>query len=195
MKTDLKFYIKKVPNFLDKEFCNEVIQSIQSLNWQQHLFGHLDVKSNTWIKKTKSGEQELDVSFTDVKNLKYSNIIMQKLWQEIKNYQDYYKFDWFGGWQGYSAVRFNRYEKNKKMAEHCDHIHSLFDGTIKGVPILSILGVLNDNYKGGEFIMFQKQKITLKQGELLIFPSNFLYPHSVEPVTKGVRYSYISWVY
>jgi len=195
MKTDLKLYIKKVPNFLDKEFCNEVIQSIQSLNWQPHLFTYLDPKSNNWINKTVSGEQELDTSYTDVKNQKYSDIIMQKLWQEIKNYQDYYKFDWFKSWQGYSEVRFNRYEKNKKMAEHCDQIRSLFDGTIKGVPILSVLGVLNDNYKGGEFIMFQKQKITLKQGELLIFPSNFLYPHRVEPVTKGVRYSYISWVY
>ena len=38
-------------------------------------------------------------------------------------------------------------------------------------------------------------KIELKKGDLLIFPSNFMYPHRVEPVLSGIRYSYISWVW
>ena len=195
MNTNLQFYVKKVPNFLDKQFCNEVIQNIQSLNWRQHHFSKYTKETETLTSAPLSGEQELDITYVDTKNSKYLDIIMEKLWQEIKNYLIYYNFNWFVNWTGYSQVRFNRYEKTKKMAEHCDHIHSLFDGKIKGIPTLSLLGSLNDNYKGGEFIMFQNKKITLKQGELLIFPSNFLYPHRVEPVTKGVRYSYISWVY
>ena len=40
------------------------------------------------------------------------------------------------------------------MAEHCDHISSLFDGQIKGIPMLSVVGQLNDNFEGGEFVMF-----------------------------------------
>ena len=43
--------------------------------------------------------------------------------------------------------------------------------------------------------MWDSKVIPLKQGELLIFPSNFMFPHKVEPVTKGTRYSYISWVW
>ena len=39
------------------------------------------------------------------------------------------------------------------------------------------------------------KEIQLKKGDVLVFPSNFLYPHKVEPVTKGLRYSIISWVY
>jgi predicted 2-oxoglutarate/Fe(II)-dependent dioxygenase YbiX len=81
------------------------------------------------------------------------------------------------------------------MAEHCDHIQSMFDGERKGIPILSVLCILNDNYSGGEFIMFKDKEIKLKQGDLLIFPSNFLFPHKVEPVTRGTRYSFISWVW
>jgi predicted 2-oxoglutarate/Fe(II)-dependent dioxygenase YbiX len=81
------------------------------------------------------------------------------------------------------------------MANHCDHIHSLFDGTHKGIPIISVIGVLNDNYKGGEFIMFDNMKIELKQGDVMLFPSNFLYPHRVEPVTEGTRYSFVSWAW
>jgi len=81
------------------------------------------------------------------------------------------------------------------MAEHCDHIQDMFDGERKGVPVLSIVGTLNDNYKGGEFIMFQDKKINLEKGDLLIFPSNFLYPHKVNEITKGIRYSYVSWTW
>ena len=102
---------------------------------------------------------------------------------------------WFSSWQGYSAVRFNEYKENKKMALHCDHIHSMFDGQKKGIPILSVLGVLNDDYEGGEFILFDDYEIKFKKGDVVIFPSLFLYPHKVEPVTKGTRYSYISWVW
>jgi len=81
------------------------------------------------------------------------------------------------------------------MAEHCDHINSIFDGQRKGIPTLSIVGSLNDDYEGGDFIMFEDKKIDIKQGELIIFPSLFLYPHRVEPVIKGTRYSYVSWIY
>jgi predicted 2-oxoglutarate/Fe(II)-dependent dioxygenase YbiX len=81
------------------------------------------------------------------------------------------------------------------MAKHCDHIHDMFDGKMKGIPTLSIVGFLNDDYEGGEFIMFDDMEIKLKQGDVLIFPSNFLYPHKVNPVTKGIRDSFVSWVW
>jgi predicted 2-oxoglutarate/Fe(II)-dependent dioxygenase YbiX len=81
------------------------------------------------------------------------------------------------------------------MAEHCDHINDLFDGDRKGIPILTIVALLNDDFKGGEFIMFKNIEIKLKQGDLLIFPSNFVYPHRVDPVTKKTRYSFVSWVW
>ena len=37
--------------------------------------------------------------------------------------------------------------------------------------------------------------IDFKGGDILIFPSNFMYPHKVEPVIEGTRYSYISWLW
>ena len=58
---------------------------------------------------------------------------------------------------------------------------------------MSVLGVLNDDYEGGEFVLID-EKIDLSKGDIIIFPSNFMYPHKVEPVTKGIRYSYISWM-
>ena len=80
------------------------------------------------------------------------------------------------------------------MKAHYDHIYSLFDGKLRGVPILSFVGLLNDNYKGGEF-MCRNKKIKLKRGDILMFPSNFMYPHEVKEVTKGIRYSFVGWAF
>ena len=80
------------------------------------------------------------------------------------------------------------------MRTHYDHIQSMFDGTMKGIPILSIVGLLNDNYEGGEF-MIRGKEVKLIRGDILIFPSNFIYPHEVKDITKGIRYSFVSWAF
>jgi predicted 2-oxoglutarate/Fe(II)-dependent dioxygenase YbiX len=54
---------------------------------------------------------------------------------------------------------------------------------------------LNDDYEGGELVFWESETIKLKAGSIMIFPSNFMYPHKVMPVTKGTRYSYVSWAW
>ncbi len=71
----------------------------------------------------------------------------------------------------------------------------IIDGERKGIPTLTILGGLNGGYDGRDLIFWQDTPITLKAGEIMIFPSNFLYPHRVDMVTKGTRYSYVSWTW
>jgi len=192
MKKNLSDYIKHHKSFLKKDICDKTILELNNLNsnlWNQHEF--YDTITNT--SKKISGDKELSTLFS--KEMATKEIIMKELWNAIYTYIIDLKFSWFSGWKAYSEIRFNKYSENTKMAEHCDHIHNLFDGTRKGIPILSVLGILNDDYEGGEFIMFEKEEIKLNKGDLLIFPSIFLYPHKVEPVTKGTRYSFISWVW
>ena len=192
MNKDLIYYVKNNKSFLSRDLCNKTIKELNLLDssvWKDHTFYNSFDNTSTKL----SGEQELSVVYTN--QITTKKIIMDNLWNAIDNYIRELNFSWFDGWTGYTDIRFNRYTLNKKMAEHCDHIHSMFDGQRKGVPILSVLGILNDNYSGGEFIMFKDVEIKLEQGDVLIFPSNFLYPHKVEPVTKGVRHSFISWVY
>ena len=57
---------------------------------------------------------------------------------------------------------------------------------------------VNDNYKGGDLIFStpcstSEIKIEKKKNRLVIWPSNFMYPHTVLPVTEGIRYSIVSW--
>ena len=101
---------------------------------------------------------------------------------------------WYDYYRGFTDPKFIKYKQTNDMTEHCDHVRHVFDGERKGIPILSVLGVLNNDYEGGEFVLID-EKIDLSKGDIIIFPSNFMYPHKVEPVTKGTRYSYISWIW
>ena len=59
---------------------------------------------------------------------------------------------------------------------------------------MSTIYYLNDNYEGGE-INFPRFNITYKPvaNDFIIFPSNYMYNHSVSPVISGERYAVVSW--
>ena len=96
----------------------------------------------------------------------------------------------------FSNVRFNRYVPGQIMRKHHDHIHAIFDGTEKGIPVLSFVGNLNEDYEGGELAFFDGQvRYALKTGDICMFPSCFLYPHEVLEVRRGERYSFAMWAW
>ena len=64
---------------------------------------------------------------------------------------------------------------------------------------LSVIMNLNDNYKGGDLIFTDQKyneikRLKLGKGSIVFFPSNFMYPHSIQPITKGTRYSIVAWL-
>ena len=36
--------------------------------------------------------------------------------------------------------------------------------------------------------------MSIKINQIDFFPSNFMYPHSIEPIKKGTRYSIVAWL-
>lgn len=186
---NLQDYVKVYKNFIDEEFCKEILAVLKVADWQQHTF--YQSKEREYV----SFDDDLFV-YSD--NSQQSKSLNHKIWLSIERYilEDFKDFkEWFDGWNGHSHVRYNKYTPETCMHLHCDHIHSLFDGNKKGVPILSVLGSLNNDYEGGELIMFGDKKIELNAGDIMVFPSNFMYPHEVKKVTSGIRYSYVSWVW
>jgi len=189
MITDLKYYVQHQKGFLPETFCDKILDELKSVKFEKNTFYNARTKKHA----PRSGNQELLMSWQGTPS---KNELTGKLWHAIDKYIKTIKMPWFNGWQGYTAVRFNKYKKNKKMALHCDHIR-LFENqmsNLEGVPILSVVGTLNDDYKGGEFILFDDYEIKFGKGDVLVFPSSFLYPHKVKPVKRGTRYSYVSWV-
>jgi predicted 2-oxoglutarate/Fe(II)-dependent dioxygenase YbiX len=85
-----------------------------------------------------------------------------------------------------------KYEVGGKYEKHVDH----FFGSSR---TLSFILNLNEEYEGGDFVFYDQKenevkKIKCNTGTVIFFPSNFLYPHSVQPITKGTRYSIVGWI-
>ena len=189
---NLKDYILHLDNWIPKNIIDQSIKELSDNNtWQKHQYSN----SKTFEVKSKNADKELDVCYGT--NLTYLKDLQELTWKALEKYIVIEKLggDTFQGWKGFSPIRFNRYKKGQIMSKHQDHIQSLFTGDKRGIPILSIVAVLNDDYEGGEFIMFDDYEIKFKAGDLIIFPSVFLYPHLVKPVKKGIRYSFVSWCY
>lgn len=98
-------------------------------------------------------------------------------------------------WQ-YAITHFNQselliYKPNQHYVGHTDTIHIPNNETRK----LTALAFLNDDYEGGKFYILtgdKKQYPPQEKGTIVVFPSYIV--HGVEPVTKGIRYSCVSWL-
>ena len=185
---NLEDYMMRIPT-LEKDICEKIVNTISKYQWHQHTFISADDVINYEYQKSPADT---------LKNTSQDKIIMDSLHRSIGKYVKTVGSEYYGSWEGYTAVKYMRYKVGNLMEKHADHIHSVFQndyGIPKGIPILSCIGVLNDDYEGGEIEMFEDTKIDLEPGEVLIFPSVFLYPHKVCEITKGTRYSFVSWVY
>ena len=210
MKTKIKDYIKIFSNkFFSKKQCRLIINSLDDSKKSTHTFYFPRKEATTVFDKsfhqgayTVMGKDPQVGLLQDEKKESVGNLIKDQWYKIISAYiidwaSQKEKMKWFMSWNGYAFPKFMEYNKATSMQKHCDHIWSLFEdnGKPRGIPVLSIITALNDNYSGGEIIMCEKYKYKLKAGETLIFPSNFLYPHEVKKITKGTRHSMVSWVY
>jgi hypothetical protein len=59
---------------------------------------------------------------------------------------------------------------------------------------VSVIIYFNDNYEGGE-IEFSSFEVSYKpkSGDVLIFPSSFIYNHNIKKITSGTRYAAVNW--
>lgn len=81
-----------------------------------------------------------------------------------------------------------KYKTGQSFGNHVDS-----DGDIK--RIVSGVYYFNDDYVGGE-LTFHRLGITYKPkaNDLVLFPSNYLYNHSISKVLEGTRYSMVYWI-
>lgn len=86
-----------------------------------------------------------------------------------------------------SGYELLRYQEGQFYVQHTD--------SFKLRPrAVSCSFALNDDYEGGEWGFWNREKVVkLPKGSALLFPSNFMYPHEIMPVTKGTRYAVITW--
>ena len=177
-----------VENLIPKDVCETLIKEIEhKTEWQQHSW-YNNQSASIHSKKTK----ELDILYTFT-TPELQTILAPFIQISLDKYLHNIKSDNVGI-KTYTPIRFNRYSKGQVMRRHYDHIHDIFDGDRKGIPILSLVGLLNDDYEGAKMIV-RDTEFPMKRGDIIIMPSVFLYPHEITECTKGTRYSWVSWAF
>jgi predicted 2-oxoglutarate/Fe(II)-dependent dioxygenase YbiX len=179
-----------VENVIPKQVCRLVLEVISGAQWQ----------ANAWFdyatgKRYSEAANEPDLLFAtpDIQAMLHPSVVTA-----AEAYTNKFAYPDSGRTRQivtrFSYIRFNRYTQGQVMRKHHDHIHSIFDGRDKGIPVLSFVGNLNEDYEGGELAFFDgSRQIGLKTGDICMFPSCFLYPHEVREVRTGCRYSFAAW--
>ena len=189
-RTQLKDLIHVEKGIIPANLCDHIIKDIETRPWKPHTWYNAATKEygseETMELDVQPITPELQQLLTPIMiqagaryNAKYSYPCERT--QQIMN-----KF---------STIRFNRYGNGQIMRQHHDHIHSLFDGNEKGIPVLSFILNLNDNYEGADLFFWENHVVKLGKGDIIMFPSLFLFPHGVTEAKKGQRYSAVSWAW
>lgn len=182
-------------NILPPDVCDLIVDQIaKDSNWYSHTYAKKGPDSKLSFPPD---EFETLHSNENVRNLLspfvencikiYNNFLV-----ENNSFEDYQSYT---GVTSCSNIKFNRCKPNTRVHVHHDHIHELFGGNNKSIPVLSVVGLLNDNFVGGDFILFKNHNVYLQKGDILLFPSTFLYPHRVEKIIKGTRHSFVAWAF
>jgi len=188
---------------IDKKTCNKVKK--HGSNWMNTAVG---------VDKETSEEERVlgsKLEYKEDKLLRISDIswttdqwIYDLVWpfMELANER--------AGWRYHikaaESAQITRYRKGGFYSFHWDgngdHLSAYNDpqnAFMHGhVRKLSMSVILNDNFEGGafEFAEYSKENcvitpIEAKAGSIIIFPSSM--EHRVAPVTKGTRYSLVTW--
>lgn len=181
---DIKDYIKVIDDVLPHELCDSILREYSNPSeWVYAL-----VKNG--VNKNIRNVQTIYISNQEVinKNLQNRKILDDNLFKcagiAIEKYREIFPFTNIEKDTGYELLK---YELGGFYTIHTDN-YVTFPRSV------SCSFALNDDYEGGEFAFFNKDlKIKLKKGSILMFPSNFMYPHEILPVTNGTRYSVITW--
>ena len=117
---------------------------------------------------------------SEIKNI--YNDTEQVLKKCLDDYESRYNFKM----EFMEAINFVKYNPGQHFSVHTDQ------GFSYNCTLSSVL-YLNDDYEGGE-LWFPYLEINFKpkKGDVIFFPSTFIYAHGAKSVTSGVKYSAVT---
>ena len=182
---NLTDYILVLEDIIPDKLCNDILNEYSKTNeWLDTSIGKGEV--NKHIRNCTTIEISLNKVIEKNKNVRKSldGEVFKSTKKAIEKYNEKFKLAYVSKDTGYELLK---YERGNFYIEHVD--------SFTAIPrTLSCSFILNNNFKGGEFSFFNNTLVyTLKKGSAIMFPSNFLYPHSVLPVIDGTRYSIVTW--
>ena len=180
-------------NAIPKAACDKYIQTLEdSLTGDAtpYEWAGAKVTNSSEVDSYARNAQDFKVSSNNLgpRDLNNSKLydIHGEIFQHLRMCVDDYGRYWGVGMKAYEAFNFVKYEgAGTQFRIHADHGPTY-------VATVSAVIYLNDNYQGGE-LWFPRFGVDLKpkQGDIAVFPSNFIYEHASKEMIEGTKYSVV----
>jgi|TARA_R110000744_G_scaffold101777_1_gene196114 hypothetical protein len=186
-KMELINFISVYDNILPEKSLDKLLKICKNLDWEDASVGE-NSSINKDIRKVKMCIlQDIDNSMT---NVHWYNVMRKVFSQHIQNYTTNNKIETIYH-NRLDAIQILKYNKTDYYTWHID-AGPAFN------RVLSCIFFINEDYEGGELCFKNPDgkkefSIPKKKNRMVVWPSSFLYPHTVKPVTKGERYSIVTW--
>ncbi len=184
----LEHFIWHGEEFIEPEFCDKLLEEYAPTNyWDQTLTGSGHDPNARKCQFIPISEQAIIEEENEDERREIDNQLFEIVKDIIEEYQSRHpEFDL--EIQEDSGYELLKYEEGDFYIQHSD--------SFKQQPrALTVIMSMNDAYEGGEVALFNRELVyKLDAGDVLVFPSNFMYPHEIMPVKSGTRYSIITWV-
>lgn len=176
-------YIMVIKGLVPEDLCDDILKEFpeDSVYWEPSSVGAGDVRED--IRNCNM----IGLSRLPHQNMVYENLdsrMFECAAEAIKQYRERWPGVETEIDTGYDLLR---YRTGEFYTQHTDS----FKEQQRSVTCSFHL---NDDYEGGEFAFFNREKVyKFEKGDAILFPSNFMFPHEILPVTSGTRYSIITW--
>lgn len=185
LSKNIKDYIVVFENSMTHALCDALLKEFKEEEWSKTTVGN-EGKIDDKIRTAET----IGISYPHImeRNLKTRKDLDSYIYistnEVINKYNEKFPLCQIEEDSGYELLR---YKEGQFYTQHTD--------SFKARPrAVSCSIALNDDYEGGEWGFFDREIIVKpSKGSALLFPSNFMYPHEIMPVTKGTRYSVITW--
>tara|TARA_R110000803_G_scaffold209060_2_gene278253 strand:- start:533 stop:1096 length:564 start_codon:yes stop_codon:yes gene_type:complete len=175
--------IVEIKNIISQDFIDKIIPLTNHKSKKNLKIG------SGLVDKNIRNVNGYPLNFETATNLFYWNYIKK----EIERVYNYYKIK-FPKMESskINQIDLLKYNMGGKYEIHTDH----YSTTARH---LSVIINLNNDYEGGDLIFTDQRekeikRLKLGKGSVVFFPSNFMYPHGIQPITKGTRYSIVAWL-
>ena len=165
-----KDFIELIKKYIDKKAVDKLPTMGGNIEQIRNVFGHT-------LKKDSISDK----------------IFFKHIDRIIKQHYSHYKFKFpYLNTNNLNQIDLLKYEVGGKYEVHIDHDYL-------GQRTLTFILNLNEDYDGGDFVFYNQdntemKRVKCKTATCIMFPSNFQYPHRIEPITKGTRYSIVAWL-
>ena len=174
--------IVELKNIVDPVFTKKMISFIKNKSTK-------DLVTEDGLKKDIRKVKGYSLNFNTPTNLFYWNYVRK----EIEKLYFHYKIKFPKMHSDViNQIDLLKYTPGGKYTVHTDHFSSC-------TRHLSVIINLNNDYEGGDLVFTDQKeneikRLKLNERTIVFFPSNFMYPHMIEPIIKGTRYSIVAWL-